>query len=183
MSPAVVQTVRDRETAESQGGRVLTRLSWPHRPPQPLDTGAVAVEFALLLPLLMMFLFGIIQYGYGFYQIQSLTSVVGDATQQAANGIESCDDFSTELTVMLRGSGLDPAGMQQLTVTWLTEDGAQSGFPSRLGKVRVTLTYTPFTIGVPFVPFPSLLTRTQTASVQDIAAAGLSGCALTLGTP
>ena len=85
---------------------MLTRMSWPHRPPQPPDPGAVAVEFALLLPLLMMFLFGIIQYGYGFYQIQSLTSVVADATQQAATGIESCDGFSTELTALLHGSGL-----------------------------------------------------------------------------
>jgi hypothetical protein len=161
---------------------VLARPLRPHRRPEPPDAGAVAVEFALLLPLLMMFLFGIIQYGYGFYQIQSLTSVVADATQQAATGIDSCEDFSAELTVLLRGSGLDPAAVQRLSVTWLTEDGSPSGIPNLLGKVRVTVTYTPFTIGVPFVPFPDLLTRTQTASVQDVAAADLTGCALTLGT-
>jgi Flp pilus assembly protein TadG len=161
---------------------VLARSARPHRPSQPPDTGAVAVEFALLLPLLMMFLFGIIQYGYGFYQIQSLASVVGDATQQAATGIDSCESFSTELAALLQGSGLDPAGMQQLDVTWLTETGAASAIPSRLGKVRVSVAYKPFTIGVPFVPFPELLTRTQTASVQDVTAGDLSGCALDLGT-
>ena len=156
------------------------RLSRVHRPP-PSEQGAVAVEFALLLPLLMMFLFGIIQYGYGFYQIQSLTSVVGDATQQAATGIDSCEAFAGDLTEQLRGSGLDPAGMKQLKVTWLTKDGAPSGIPSLLGKVEVTLAYRPFKIGVPFVPFPDLLTRTQTASIQDIRVTDLTNCVLTPG--
>ena len=153
----------------------------PHRPPEPDDRGAVAVEFALLLPLLMMFLFGVIQYGYGLYQVQSLTSVVGDATQEAATGIDDCDRFTTGLTRSLGGGGLDRDGLRRIEVNWLTADGQPSSTPSRLGQVKVTLTYRPFKLGIPFLPFPDLITRSQTAAVQDVTGPDLSGCLLERG--
>jgi len=123
---------------------VRAGTGWPHHPPGSADRGSVAVEFALLLPLLMMFLFGIIQYGYGLYQVQSLTSVVGDATQDAATGIDDCATFSQQVSTRMAGSGLDTDGLERLEVNWLTADGGPSSTPSRVGRVRVALTYRPF---------------------------------------
>jgi Flp pilus assembly pilin Flp len=132
------------------------------------ESGAAAVEFALLLPLLMMFLFGIIQYGYGLFQLQAFNSSLGDATQVAADGITDCGLFPGVLQNLADGNGLDGADVSNIQVHWLTAAGGASALPDAGGQVQVTATFTPFKIGLPFVPFPDTITRTQTASVQDI---------------
>ena len=50
------------------------------------DRGAAAVEFALVLPVLMLFLFGIIQYGYGLLQLQAFNSALSDASRTSLRG-------------------------------------------------------------------------------------------------
>ena len=148
----------------------------PDRRPDSPDGGAVAVEFALLLPLLMMFLFGIIQYGYGLFQLQSLTASVSEATQKATTGISDCDTFGDTAKALFRDNGLDPANVTTIQVQWLTEDGTPADAPDPLGLVRVTATFTPFRIGIPFVPFPETITRSQTASMQNVVNLDLAGC-------
>jgi Flp pilus assembly protein TadG len=143
---------------------------------QQADRGAVAVEFALLLPLLMLFLFGIIQYGYGLFQLQALTASVSEATQKATTGITDCGTFGTTTKALFQGNGIDPGNLTNLQVQWLTETGAPAGAPDPLGLVRVTATITPFKIGVPFVPFPSTITRSQTGTMQNVVDLDLSGC-------
>ena len=45
------------------------------------DTGAVAVEFALLLPLLLLLVLGTIQYGSYFYSTQAGSDIARDASR------------------------------------------------------------------------------------------------------
>lgn len=144
------------------------------------DDGSVAVEFALLLPLLMMFLFGIIQYGYGLFQLQAITAAVSEATQRATTGISDCDAFSTTLATLAEGNGLNPADVTHVNVQWLTATGADTAAPDPLGLVKVTATFTPFKIGIPFVPFPDTITRSQTGSMQNVIALDLPGCDVAL---
>jgi Flp pilus assembly protein TadG len=155
-------------------------VSSRRRPRCSPDGGSVAVEFALLLPLLMMFLFGIIQYGYGLFQLQAITSAVSEATQKATTGITSCDLFSDTVESLAEGNGLNPDDLTSVKVQWLTETGATAPRPDPLGQVKVTATFTPFKIGIPFVPFPDTITRSQTGSMQNIMALDLSGCDVTL---
>jgi Flp pilus assembly protein TadG len=138
------------------------------------------VEFALVLPLLMMFLFGIIQYGYGLFQLQAITAVVGEATQNATTGITDCGGFSSKLRDLAAGNGLDRESVTQVDVQWLTADGAAVAEPDPRGLVKVTATFVPFNIGVPFVPFPETITRSQTGAVQNIVSLDLPGCDVTL---
>jgi hypothetical protein len=133
------------------------------------DRGAAAVEFALLLPLLMMFLFGIIQYGFGLFQLQAFNSSLGDATQVAAKGITNCGLFPGVLKNLADDNGLDPADVSGIKVDWQTADGGPSSTPVQLGQVQVTAEFKPFKLGLPFVPFPDTITRTQTATVQNVA--------------
>jgi Flp pilus assembly protein TadG len=132
------------------------------------ERGAAAVEFALLLPLLMLFLFGIIQYGYGLFQLQAFNSSLGDATQVAADGVTDCGLFPNVLKDLADGNGLNPTDVTDVHVNWQKPDGTSSTTPVQLGRVEVTATFTPFKIGLPFVPFPDTITRSQTANVQDV---------------
>ncbi len=152
------------------------------RTPRPgavqAENGAVAVEFALVLPLLMMFLFGVIQYGYGLFQLQSFTSAVGDSARVLATGIDSCTGYASAVRGLVQGDGLDPADVGTVDVQWINSDG--SALAQRLGYARVTVSYTPFKIGLPFIPFPSRFTRSQTVMVQDIGLPSLPGCEVPL---
>jgi hypothetical protein len=166
--------------SDTDEGRVLAVFSGRQTGRPQEDRGAVAVEFALLLPLLMMFLFGIIQYGYGLFQLQAITSAVGEATQKATTGISDCDLFSSTVKSLAKGNGLDPADVTHVDVQWLTADGAASSVPDPLGLVRVTATFTPFKIGIPLLPFPDTITRSQTGSMQNVVALNLPGCNVAL---
>jgi hypothetical protein len=143
---------------------------------QQADRGAVAVEFALLLPLLMLFLFGIIQYGYGLFQLQALTATVDDATQKAADGVTDCALFSNTLNRLASGNGLDAAKLQDVKVQWLSPTGTAVGAPDPIGQVRVSATLVPFKVGIPFVPFPDTITRSKTTSLQNVINLNLAGC-------
>jgi TadE-like protein len=138
------------------------------------DSGAAAVEFALLLPLLMLFLFGIIQYGYGLFELQAFKSTMADASRLAATGIESCPAFDTVMNTLADNNGLDPGLVTNIHVQWLNSDGADRA--ERLGLAKITASYTPFKIGVPFIPFPSQFTQSQTVLVSDIGDSAVTGC-------
>jgi Flp pilus assembly protein TadG len=139
------------------------------------DVGAAAVEFALLLPLLMMFLFGIIQYGYGLFQLQQFSSTMGDASRLAATGITSCNAFKSTLGTIADDNGLDGGDVSSLRIQWLTANGDVTNVAQRLGLAKITASYRPFKIGIPFVPFPDTITRSQTVTIQDIGTAALPG--------
>ena len=140
------------------------------------DTGAVAVEFALLLPLLMLFLFGIIQYGYGLFQLQTFSSAIADSAQDLQTGVSSCGAFATALGQIAGDDGLDASSITNVSVQWRDDQGNPISYPQRFGYATVTASYTPFKIGVPFIPFPDQLTRSQTVLVTDIVNATPTGC-------
>jgi Flp pilus assembly protein TadG len=98
------------------------------------EAGAVAVEFALLLPLLMLFLFGFIQYGYGLFQLQTFNSTVSDSARSLATGITGCSAFDSTLNTLVSGNGLDPAAISDVQVAWVNADG--SPLPQRTRSSR-----------------------------------------------
>jgi Flp pilus assembly protein TadG len=136
------------------------------------------VEFALVMPLLFMILFGIIQYGYGLFQLQALSSTINDTSRLVANGLSSCTTLNDDAKAAASGNGLDPANLGNVQVTWLNADGTPSstGLAARLGMARVEASYQAFDIGMPLVPFPDSLTRATQVTVQDIGQPDLTGC-------
>ena len=79
------------------------------RPPRPAARrGAAAVELALILPLLMTFLFGIWEVGRFLDAMQTLQSAVREGARQAAAGAR-LDPVSGQLTkVYATPQGADP---------------------------------------------------------------------------
>lgn len=53
--------------------------------------GASAVEFALVLPILVLFVFGIIEFGFAYNRLQGLQAAVREGGRVAAVGLEPLD--------------------------------------------------------------------------------------------
>lgn len=77
------------------------------------ETGAAMVEFALILPLLVLLLLGIIQFGFIFNAQITLTSAVREGARHAVVGNTDEDvkqrviDYSTALLLKLNKNGIE----------------------------------------------------------------------------
>jgi Flp pilus assembly protein TadG len=92
----------------------------PGRPNRP-DRGAVAVEFALLLPVLLLLLFGIIDFGRALNAQITLTQAVREGARLASVGATSTSVVSRTQDA---ATGLSPV---TVTVTSSCPAGAGTG--------------------------------------------------------
>jgi Flp pilus assembly protein TadG len=107
------------------------------------ERGASAVEFALVVPILLMLVFGIIDFGL---MIRANTVLANAAREGARNGSISHSEDVIEDTVEASLSGIDPDEVEvtvacktpapEVDCTGSFDDAVESG-----GKVVVTLEY------------------------------------------
>jgi Flp pilus assembly protein TadG len=117
------------------------------------ETGASAVEFALLLPLLMMILFGIIEFGFALYRQAVLTNASREGARLGI--VQSIPAITTGQINAAVDTYLTPAGINPANVGRTIIPGAVTGDP-----VRVTLTL-PYT----FVVLPGLTSVAPTINL------------------
>lgn len=114
------------------------------------ESGAVAVELALVLPLLVLLVFGIIEFGRGYDAKISLNAAVREGARALALGTGSATSATEAAAPMLDAD--------DITVT-------TSASPCTPGQpVTVTATY-PFTYSVPFFD-DGTVTLTSTAVMR-----------------
>lgn len=101
------------------------------------EQGAVAVEFALLLPLFIMLVMGITQFGRGYNATVELTGAVREGARALAVGQSSADASDA---IVAASPGLTPAP----TVTTASE--CTGGAEQASITARYSLTY-----NIPFV--------------------------------
>ena len=78
------------------------------------EDGAAAVEFALIVGLLAMLVFGMMEYGLAFWQLQSLRAATREGARVAAVG----GDTSQVTTAVVNASaGALPAGFGGISVS------------------------------------------------------------------
>ncbi len=92
------------------------------------DRGAVAVEFALVLPILLLLVFGIIDVGYMLNRDTMINNVSRDAARVASLG-GTYSEVSTVVQRDLATYGL-PASATTVTIDCLTVAGAACGATS-----------------------------------------------------
>jgi Flp pilus assembly protein TadG len=104
------------------------------------EKGAAAVEFALLLPLLMMIVFGIIEFGFALYRQSVLTNASREGARlgivqsvQAITNAQISNAVDTYLTV----AGINPGNVGRTILT--------TGVTGSPVRVTLTLPYT-FTV-------------------------------------
>jgi Flp pilus assembly pilin Flp len=134
------------------------------------EDGAAAVEFALLLPLLVLLLFGFIQFGTAFNTRIQATNAAREAARQAVIGI---DDFSDVGGAPFWQVVRDRAGVASISnCSFVTENVVG-------GTLTVTFDF-PLDLIIPFLPSQaSWQTGTARASMrieQLSAPGGPGGC-------
>lgn len=123
---------------------------------RPPDHGAVAVEFAFIAPLFIMLIFGAVQYGMYFWQLQSASSASREGARLAIVGVNDCPTFVS--VVKSRGTA---ANIQTVTLNWYSGvSSTPTTNPQAGDTAKVSVTWQPFRFGLPFVPF---ISGTQTA--------------------
>jgi Flp pilus assembly pilin Flp len=121
------------------------------------EHGAAAVEFALLLPLLVMLLFGFIQFGVAFNTRIQATNAAREAARLAVVGIDDWDDVGgDQFWDVVR----ERAGVGSISDCSVTSD------PFVGGTLTVSFDY-PLNLAIPFLPSPpSWQTGTAEASMR-----------------
>lgn len=116
---------------------------FPHtRSSRKGEQGQTMTEFALVLPLLAVLLFGVIQFGIVFHQYVTLTDAVRAGARQGAVGRHlETPAAAVEDRVRSSASDLDPLKLE-VDVTSTFEQGTD---------VEVTATY-PYTISLFGIP-------------------------------
>jgi Flp pilus assembly pilin Flp len=132
--------------------------------------GAAAVEFALLLPLLVLLLFGFIQFGTAFNTRIQATNAAREAARLAVIGI---DDFDNVGGAPFWQIVRDRAGVGSISnCSFITDDVVG-------GTLTVTFDF-PIDLVIPFLPSPpSFQAGTARASMrieQLSAPGGPGGC-------
>jgi Flp pilus assembly protein TadG len=118
------------------------------------EEGAAAVEFAIVAGLLFMLVFGLIEYGIAFFQMQSLRSATREGARVAAVG-----GTNTDITnrMVQASAGLLPDGYSG----WTVDPGDRcdtGGDTDEAVTVTITNSALPasvqqgFSIDIPFMP-------------------------------
>ena len=129
-------------------------------------------SFALVSVLLFTILFGILQYGFGFFQMQAVAATTQEAARLAAVGlyptafVDGCTAFGNAVAKRGEDNGLPRNSVDQVKVTWT--DSVGNNLAERGGTATVQIVVTPTDFHYPFIPFPDTITRTLTATVENV---------------
>lgn len=152
------------------------------------DRGAAAVEFAIVLPLLLLILFGIFSYGIMLSFRQSISQSAAEGARAAATTIGAVqsptDNARNAVTEALSDRGLVCAGNDTLTKgvggapvghctvvishAACTAAGDAADATKQCAKVDVSYDYGTNPIGpkLPYVPMPSTLEYTSVVEMN-----------------
>jgi Flp pilus assembly protein TadG len=141
------------------------------------ERGSAALEFGITVPVILLMVFGIIQYGYLFWSLQTAAATAREAARQLVVGT---DETCTEAQAVgrLRQPAVGPGG-PTVDIVYADAGGAPRtpNTPVPGGLVTVTVSFQSLDLHLPFLPVPRDGTVTQDASarVENVPAAKL-GC-------
>jgi Flp pilus assembly protein TadG len=132
-----------------------------HKPEQ----GAAAVEFALILPVFSLMLFGTIQYSMYFWSAQSAADAAREGARRGAVG-QTCSDLTSMTTGLVKLETATPTVTRRYyaaTDTTFSTPITLSSTNAVDANVRIRITYNSSDLNIPFIPFPAQGAVTETA--------------------
>jgi Flp pilus assembly protein TadG len=115
------------------------------------ETGASAVEFALVMPILLVLVFGLIQYGLYFWAVQGGADAARHAARLSAVGKPpACADFRSDVGDQVSRFS---QGTPTITRTYTNAESNIAADAEIGDRVEVTVTFNSIDLNLPFVPF------------------------------
>jgi Flp pilus assembly protein TadG len=106
---------------------------------KPTRRGTACVEFAVVLPMLLIFILGILEMGRYIDVYQILTSAANQGASQASSGQMTNAQVIAAVTGCVQAAGL-PTNNLTVTVTDLTNPGTDVSQATILDNLQVTVT-------------------------------------------
>lgn len=131
------------------------------------DRGAAAVEFALVVPILLMVFLGIVNYGFVLAQQVSLNNGARQAARFAVVDGPTCDAVVAEFKDGSQTIGMPEAQVPAPTVSGCSGDGAAKPCTGSSPGDNVVVTFTRTAPAVvPIFPFPDTFTTSGEATMR-----------------
>ena len=142
------------------------------------EHGAAAVEFAILMPVLLLVVLGMVQYGLYFWSAQGGSSAAREAARRAAVGdYTACTAFVAD--VRSRIDSLGDAANATITRTY-ANGGSNTDPAVEVGDVvTVSVTFNSADLNIPLVPFinNAQVTQSADARVESVPTDTVGDCA------
>lgn len=116
------------------------------------ETGAVTVEFALLVPVLLLLVFGAIQYGSYFYARQAASDIARDAARRAAvSDPVGCAEFRARVEDGIDGI-FGSGSTAFIRRTYVRQPVGRTGDLLPGDEVTVDIQFDSLDMNLPFIP-------------------------------
>lgn len=137
------------------------------------EHGASALEFGLVVPVVLMMVFGIIQYGFMYWSLQTASATAREAARSLIVGTtEACTlDRAEQLADNPAVGGAAPVAVAR----YFDATGAAVAGPVEGGMVEVEVSLTTLNLNLPFLPLPDggHVVQTAEARVENVPAVPL----------
>jgi Flp pilus assembly protein TadG len=140
---------------------------------QRTQGGAAAVEFALLAPLLILLVVGLLQYGLYFWSAQGGSNAAREAARRAAVGdMTDCTAFRAYVRDRIDAVG-NGDGSAAITRTYANGPGNTDSAVEVGDVVTVVVTFNSVDLNIPLLPFPAngQVTQSAEARVENVPSA------------
>jgi Flp pilus assembly protein TadG len=139
-------------------GRGRTR----RRPRRDRQGGGAAVEFAIVMPIFCAILFGMIDFGWYYYQRFSLTAAIRDGVRYGVTMTTAADlpwtTAKARAIADLAGGSVPTGG-----ITWGPTVHTSGSVPTQTMTLTASMPFTPL---VGFVPMPATLSSSMTMLLE-----------------
>jgi Flp pilus assembly protein TadG len=137
------------------------------------ERGSAALEFGLVVPVVLMFIFGILQYGYLYWALETASAGAREAARQLIVGTDP-----TCVADQAVGKASMPAvgpSVPQVDVVYHDTGGGVSPDPVLGGLVTVTVSFQSLDLDLPFLPVPNggRVSQQQSGRVESVPAVPL----------
>jgi Flp pilus assembly protein TadG len=119
-------------------------------------SGAALVEFALILPVLLYMVFGLIEYGWLILKQQQLNNAAREAVRLAVLPSATDTAINAKVTTLMTAAGMGSTGYTTLPTTWA---GIASGSDVYV-TVSVTYSTVALTGSANIIPKPTTIAAT-----------------------